>query len=275
MKSIPALNSVRVGVIGVGNMGRALIRGLMDSGVVAADRVSVCEQRREMVADLGVTIFDSPRQVADAADVVIVCVKPHHVAGVLDELAAGSRLAVVISIAAGLTVASLRDALGARHDVHVVRAMPNTAAALRASTTAWVAPASGDPALASLVTTLLGAFGEVVALDDESKMHAFTAVAGSGPAFVALFAEALADGAVAEGMPREAARHAAASMLLGAARLLLEPGAMPGTIKDAVASPGGTTIAGVAALEDAGFRSATIKAVRAAAARSKEMAHGK
>lgn len=271
---LPSLDSATIGIIGVGNMGRAILMGMLESRHVEASRVIVLEPRRESYADLGVSAATDVEDLANRADIVLLCVKPTLVAGVLRDVGRGAAVRLVVSIAAGVTVETMRTALG-RTDIRVVRAMPNTAAALNASTTAWVAPPGTEPRLRELVTSLLGTFGEVVALDDESKMHAFTAVAGSGPAYVAIFAEALADAAVAEGLPRDAARQIAASMILGAARLLLEPNVIPGAIKDAVSSPAGTTIAAVAVLEEAGFRAATMRAVRAAAARSREMAQTK
>lgn len=258
-----------VGFIGLGNMGGSLVSGLLVGGVPPAEIYGYDPSPGRADA-LGCTSSPSLNALLDAADCVVVCVKPHLVGGVLQAVSAHGGNPIVVSVAAGIELATLSAAVpGARA---VARAMPNTAARVGASTTALVA-APGTPASAvANASALFERVGSVIALDREELMHIATAVVGSGPAFVYVLAEALADGAVAGGMPRPLARHAVTGMLRGAAALLAEHDGSPAELKDQVASPGGTTIAGLRALEAHGFRDATIEAVLGAARRSEEMA---
>lgn len=253
-----------IAVIGLGNMGGAMVSGLRAAGVGVAGY----DVDASRAAALGCTPL---ADVASAAgcDLVLVAVKPPLVAGVVSQLAdAGAR--VVVSVAAGVSLASLAAAASGSTSV-VLRAMPNTAAAVGASTTALVAAADCPDWARAEVEAAFAHIGSAFWLSSEAQIHVATAVVGSAPAFLYVFAEALADGAVVEGMPRAQARSAVASMLLGAAQLLRSHDGSPATLKDAVASPGGTTIAGLRALEDARFRAAAIDAICATAARSRAL----
>ncbi len=259
-----------LGFVGLGNMGGALAGGVAASGLVGVDRIVGFDLAGGSLPD-GARRATSAREVGQLCDAVVLAVKPHQIAAVAAEVSDTPQPPhVVVSVAAGLSTASIRAALGAGGPA-VVRAMPNVAASVGASTTAIVGEPGCPSELAASVCELFAQVGEVVVLGDEEKMHVGTALVGSGPAFAFVFAEALADAAVADGMPREDARRCAASMLLGAARLLLADAASPAELKDRVGSPGGTTMAGIAALESRAFRSAVIAAMRAATARSREM----
>jgi pyrroline-5-carboxylate reductase len=266
-----------VGFIGGGNMGEALIRGLLASGLVPPERILAADVRVERLEALarqqGIrTLADNGRLAAEA-DVLILAVKPQVMTLVLTEIApAITARTLVVSIAAGVPTARLREPLPA--GVRLVRVMPNTPALVLEGATA-IARAEGLHAGdLETVEEIFGAVGRVVVLD-EALMDAVTALSGSGPAYVALVIEALADGGVNMGLDRATAMLLSAQTVRGSARLLLETGLHPGALKDMVASPGGTTIAGVAALEEGGLRRALIAAVERATVRARELGRGR
>jgi pyrroline-5-carboxylate reductase len=210
--------------------------------------------------------------VAKSASVLIVAVKPDQVGDVLREV--GPELNekhLVISIAAGVTLARMESALppGTR----VVRVMPNTPALVGASASAFALGRSATPEDGHLVCRLFSAVGVALQVK-ESLLDAVTGLSGSGPAYVYMMIEALSDGGVAAGLPREVATKLAAQTLLGAAKMALETSIHPGALKDMVTSPGGTTIEGVHELEKAGLRAALMNAVRAATEKSKKLGQG-
>ena len=261
-----------VGFVGLGNMGAALAAGLVRSGRLSPDALFGFDPSASVAPEFAGVRCQSLSEVAAKSELLVLAVKPHLIGGVCADLAQMDRRpAIVVSIAAGVPLDAIASALGDK--MRVVRSMPNLAATLGFSATALYAKPSDAGALET-AAWLFEAVGSVVTLARESDMHAFTAVAGSGPAFACLFAEALADAGVHEGLTRDTARVAAAAMLRGAAELLLVPGAVPGAVKDAVSSPGGTTIAGIAALEAGGFRGAVMSAVLATAQRSRSLAGG-
>ena len=262
-----------VAFLGGGNMAYAMIQGLIAKDFVAANRVIVAEpvgvRREQLESELGVKTTDDNLSAVRGADVVVLAVKPQVVSQVLAQIAPeiGAR-ALLISIAAGVSIATLEAALGP--ESRVVRTMPNTPALVGASATGL---ASGSRATATdvmLSRSLFESLG-VVAVVPESQLDAVTGLSVSGHAFVYLFIEALADGGVRSGLPRDAAMALAAQTVLGGAKMVLETKQHPGSLKDQVTSPGGTTIAGVHALERAGFRGAVIDAVKAATDRSAEL----
>ncbi|MGE5507085.1 MAG: pyrroline-5-carboxylate reductase [Chitinophagales bacterium] len=264
----------RIAVLGGGVMGEALVSGMLAAGKVAPEAVTVTDVRAARLSELserlGVRVTQDNRAAVGAADLVILAVKPGVVAGVLaevrDSLVAG---ATVLSIAAGVPVAELEAATPP--EVAVVRAMPNSPCRVREGALALVAGRGVTDAVRSRLTGLLEAVGLVFWVE-ESLIDVVTGLSGSGPAYVYMFLEALADGAVKVGLPRQLAQRLAAQTVLGAARLALAMGEHPAALKDQVATPGGTTIAGLAVLEEGGFRSSALKAVVAAAARSAELA---
>jgi pyrroline-5-carboxylate reductase len=266
----------RVGFIGSGNMGEALIKGLLEATVVPADAIYASDVRTERLKELdrvyGIQVVPDNEAVVRHADVVILAVKPQILAQVLAEIApAVTKRTLLISIAAGVSTQRLREGLG--KDARLIRVMPNTPALVLEGVTA-IAKAQGlEPEDLDIAGEIFSAVGRVVMLD-ESLMDAVTGLSGSGPAYVALVIESLADGGVKMGLDRITAMTLAMQTVLGAAKLLQETGLHPGALKDMVSSPGGTSIAGIAALEEGGIRNTFIKAVERATARSKELGRG-
>ena len=251
-----------VGFIGTGNMGSALARAAARSG--AADRLLLSnrtpEKAQKLANELDGVCCDN-RTVAAEADVLFLGVKPQMLAGMLDgirdSLAAREKRLVVVSMVAGKDLNTLDALLGG---LPVVRVMPNIPVSAGCGVTLLTASDKVTAEEKALVKTLLAASGTVEELD-EHLLDAATGVTGCGPAYAAMFVEALADGAVACGLPRRAAIAYAARMLMGTAQLLLESGEQPGSLKDRVCSPAGSTIQGVRKLEERGFRAAVMDAV--------------
>jgi pyrroline-5-carboxylate reductase len=264
---------LRIGFLGAGKMATALARGWLAADLVTADRVLASDPlpaaRSAFTGDAGFRTSLSNREVVEASDLLVVAVKPQTVPALLPEIrpAVGGRH-LVVSIAAGVTLGQLRQGLGP--DCRLVRVMPNTPCLLGASASAYTPGDNTTEADVALVDRLLQAVGRAYRLP-ERLLDAVTGLSGSGPAFVYLIIEALADGGVRVGLPRDVAQALAAQTVLGAARMVLETGEHPGALKDAVASPGGTTIAGLHALERAGVRGALMDAVEAATRRATEL----
>jgi pyrroline-5-carboxylate reductase len=264
---------VTIGFLGAGQMATALAGGWKRAGLldtvksVAADPFS--EARSKFEKATGIRACDSNRDVAAACDVLVLAVKPQVMPGVLAELksAIGAKH-LVVSIAAGVTLKTFSDGLGEK--VRLVRVMPNTPCLVGASASAYSQGPNASGEDVELVGKLFGAVGTAFRVA-EPLLDAVTGLSGSGPAFVYTFIEALADGGVKCGLPRDVALALAAQTVLGSAKMILETGQHPGVLKDAVASPGGTTIAGLHALERAGLRPAVMDAVEAAAKRSEEL----
>ncbi len=260
----------RLLVIGGGRMGEALVGGLVAAGWASASDLAVAEvdagRRQELASALpGLQVVAAPGGVA-ALDVVLA-VKPQH-AVTAAEAAGRAGAQRVLSIAAGVTIATLEAALptGAR----VIRSMPNTPALVGAGASAVAAGTHADEDDLVWAEEVLGAVGQVVRVP-ESHLDAVTGLSGSGPAYVFLVAEALIEGGVLAGLPRPTSQALAVQTLLGAARLLAETGERPEVLRAQVTSPGGTTAAGLRALEAAGVRSAILDAVTAATERSREL----
>jgi pyrroline-5-carboxylate reductase len=255
-------------------MATALVRGMLDArlaspeAIVASDPIGPA--REGLAAETGITVFEANGPVVEKSDVLVLAVKPQSMPEVLSDLKPRvSAEQLVISIAAGVPISALVAGLGA--DRRIVRVMPNTPALLGVGASAF-APGPGVlPDDEALVRTFLGSVGRVVQVP-ERLLDAVTGLSGSGPAFVYLIIEALSDGGVRMGLPRDIAMTLAAQTVLGAARMVLETGLHPGVLKDQVTSPGGTTIAGLHVLERGGVRGALIDAVVAAASRSSELA---
>jgi pyrroline-5-carboxylate reductase len=262
---------MKLQLVGGGRMGEALLTGLLASGWATPDELGVVEKLPDRRTDLaklfpGVAVLEEP----DKTDGAVVAVKPNDVeqACIAIKAAGCDR---VLSIAAGVTIARLERALGG--DTPVVRAMPNTPALVGAGAAA-IAPGSRatDDDLA-WAESILRAVGIVVRVP-EKLLDAVTGLSGSGPAYVFLVAEALISAGVAAGLPADVSATLTKQTLLGAARLLIETGDEPEALRAAVTSPGGTTVAGIQALEEAGARSAFLEAVLAATERSKELGLG-
>jgi pyrroline-5-carboxylate reductase len=268
-----SIKGKRVAFLGAGNMGEALIKGLTQGGLVPADSITAADPRAEHLEEIAkryrIQAVADNAALVTGADVIILAVKPQIMGAVLKEVApVVDDGKLLISIAAGVATKKLREHLG--KTARLIRVMPNTPALVLEGVTA-VARAEGlKPGDLEAAQELFGAVGRVVVLD-EGAMDAVTGLSGSGPAYVAIAIEALADGGVKMGLDRATATLLAAQTVLGSARLILETGVHPAQLKDMVSSPGGTTIAGIAALEDGGFRRALLQAVERATLRSREL----
>jgi pyrroline-5-carboxylate reductase len=267
---------MKIGFLGAGRMATALAKGFIQAGLTTADQMIASDPidaaRDSMARDGGVKTTPVNGEVMDAADVLILAVKPDQVSSVLTEIKPKfTSRHLLVSIAAGVPLARMEAALpdGAR----VVRVMPNTPALVGASASAFAVGRSAQPEDAALVEKLFSSVGLALRVK-ESLLDAVTGLSGSGPAYAFLIIEALSDGGVAAGLPRDVATRLAAQTLLGSARLLLESGQHPGALKDMVTSPGGTTVEGLHELEKAGVRGALINAVRAASEKSKRLGQG-
>ena len=261
-----------IGFIGGGNMAEALIRGLLAGGVPAADLL-VAEpfaERRAFLADrYGISVSADNSSVAVKSDIIVLAVKPQVAPAVLAELAADvTPEKLLVSIMAGIRTDAIEAPCPA--GTRVVRAMPNTPALILEAATA-IAPGSAatseDLSLARRIFELVGKAWLV----DEKLLDAVTGLSGSGPAYVLTFIEALSDAGVKNGLSRDVAHGLAAQTVMGTALLLLETNEHPALLRDRVTSPGGTTIAGLHALEKEGFRGTVINAVDAATTRSMEL----
>lgn len=263
----------RLLVIGGGQMGRAMVAGMLVREVIAGDRVTVidpCEEVRAWWRSHLPTVnvredvaFDDEND-----EIVLLAVKPHVVAKVARQAKTLWEGHLIVSIAAGIGLSQLADWFG---HARVCRVMPNTPALVGVGASAFCCSEEVSGPDRDAIEGMLGAIGLVVTVE-ESQMDAVTGLSGSGPAYIYVAIEALADGGVLEGLPRPLALKLAAQTVLGAAKMVAESGQHPAELRDAVASPGGTTIAGLRALEQNGFRSALIEAVSAAANRSRQLA---
>ncbi len=267
-------SSRRWGFIGAGKMATALVKGMLRAGLAPTEALCASDPLREarehLAAGTGIAVFDANRPVAERSDVLVLAVKPQSMKQVLDELrpfVTADHL--IVSVAAGVTIASIVERLGP--GARVIRVMPNTPALIGQGASAYALGPRVGPADEAVVSACLSAVGVAVCVA-ESLLDAVTGLSGSGPAFVYLMVEALSDGGVRAGLPREVATLLAAQTVAGAALMVLETGLHPGVLKDQVASPGGTTIAGLHALERGGVRGALIDAVEAATKRSAELA---
>ena len=278
-----ALTRVKVGFIGAGAMAEAIARGLTSPsrGVIDASRVyayvgprgRASSPRTEVWEDaLGARVVDEARDVAEACDVIILAVKPHVMEQSCQELkkVIDVERHLVVSVAAGVSAASIERWLGSHHNARVVRVMPNTPCAVNEAASGVAAGDKATEADMALVCALMESCG-VVEIVPEKLIDAVVGVSGSGPAYVFQIIEAMADGGVLNGLNRDVAMRLAAQTVMGAAKMVLETGEHPGALKDKVCSPNGTTIRAVAELERHGVRAAFIDAVSASTNRSIEL----
>jgi pyrroline-5-carboxylate reductase len=262
-----------MGFLGAGKMATALARGWLDAGLTLS--ASVCasdpipDARDAFAKQTGAFATPSNREVLTRSDLLILAVKPQNLSGLLVEIASALQPHhLVVSIAAGVTLAQLAAGLGAER--RVIRVMPNTPCLVGASASAYAAGSTATPQDVALVNRLLNSVGKAIEVP-EKLLDAVTGLSGSGPAYVAVMIEALSDGGVRMGLPRDVAQLLATQTVLGTAKMLLETGLQPAALKDMVASPGGTTIAGLHALEAGGLRAALMDAVAAATQRAQEL----
>ncbi len=264
---------MKLGFIGCGNMAGAIIGGILAENEVKADQICASDVSASAMQAVqekyGIRTEEKNAVTAQWADILVLAVKPNYMEEVIADIRDALRPeTIVVTLAPGKTLAWLAERLGKK--VKIVRTMPNTPALAGAGMTALCPNEKITEEERRTVKALFESFGQAEVVP-ERLMDTVTGVSGSAPAFVFLFLEALADAAVAEGMPRAQAYKFAAQTVYGSAKLMLETGKHPGELKDMVCSPGGTTIEGVAVLEECAFRSAVIEAVRAAAEKSREL----
>lgn len=266
------MSNTRLACIGSGFMGEALIRGILAAGIYAPDEVCVSDistARLAVLATLGVRTTQENAEAVAGAETVLLAVKPQVIGQVLEGLRPHlSSDTLVLSIAAGVSLATLEGKLAP--GTPVVRAMPTLLATVRAAATALAPGSAAGAEHLERAERIFGAVGTAVRVE-ERLLNAVTGVSGSGPAYLCLVIEALADAGVQAGLTREVAQQLAAQTVMGTGKLILESGQHPAEVKDRVSSPGGTTIAGIRALERAGLRAALMDAVDAAVTRAAEL----
>lgn len=262
-----------IAFIGAGNMAEALVKGLLRAGVATPQEI-ICTDRRvergpELTQKYGVRFSQANLAAVKEAGIVVLSVKPQVMDKVLDEIGpALDASKLVISIAAGIPILAIERKVG--HGVRVVRTMPNTPALVGAGATALSPGEHATEADLAQARALFDAIGMTVVVE-EPLLDAVTGLSGSGPAYVFLIIEALADGGVKAGLARAQAQDLAAQTVYGSAKLLIETGEHPGRLKDQVTSPGGTAIAGLHTLEAGGLRTTLMNAVESATNRSREL----
>jgi len=267
----------KIAFIGAGNMAEALIRGLISSGVykpgdiIAAD---VLKKRIEHLrSEYKIKISDKNNKAVKQADIIVLSVKPHHVLDVLEEI--NSELIpskIVITIAAGISIPAISQVL--ENKTKIIRVMPNAPALVLAGASVIYCNENVNSKEKERVKKIFESIGITHMVEDEDLLDPATGLSGSGPAFVSIFIEALSDGGVKMGLPRDMALRLAAHTVYGTAKMIIEGDTHPAEFKDKVSSPAGTTIEGIHRLEEGGFRSSTISAVEAATRRSKELSKG-
>ena len=262
---------MRYGFLGLGNMATAIIRGMVKSGAYEKSEIFGYDPQQSQIQNLerscGLVACSGPAELAAAVDVVVLAVKPQVLPQVLPQIGPGCSGKLVISIAAGKDIAFLRAGLG---NVAVIRVMPNINARVGAATSCFSAGPGATQDHKELARALFETVGTVVELP-ESQIAAFSAIAGASPAFTYIYIDALARAAVKAGMPRQVAQAAAASAVMGSAKMVMESGEHPHALVDQVCSPGGTTIQGVCKLADCAFEGAVEQAVSAVIERDQKL----
>lgn len=266
---------MKIGFIGLGNMATAMIGGIIQKGVVDPQNIlgssGTKESVQKAVDAFGIRGMEHNRETAKEADILVLSVKPQMYERVIGEIKDSLKEnATVVSIAPGKTLEWLSELFGSQKDVKLARCMPNTPALVGEGCTGVCFGPGMDDTQKETVMNILNSFGKAFEIS-EHLMDAVVGVSGSSPAYVFLFIEAMADAAVADGMPRNQAYEFAAQAVYGSAKMVLETGKHPAQLKDMVCSPGGTTIEAVRVLEEKGFRSAVIEAQKACVAKSRSM----
>lgn len=264
--------SARIGFIGAGKMAEALIGGLIGKSIFSKDEIVACapsaKTRDHITGTYGIETFPTAAEVVGRADLLVLAVKPKHVAGLFEDegivIGGGKTL---VSIVAGLPIAKLKSYVP---DAKIVRVMPNHCCMVREGAMGYTCDGSMDTDDRAEISRILGSVGLAVEVQ-EGYMDAITGIAGSSPAFMYLVIDAMADAGVMNGLSRADSIQLAAQSMLGAAKMVLETGKHPDILRDEVCSPAGTTIVGVKTLEDKGLRSAMIAAVDNTIAKSRSM----
>lgn len=264
---------MKIGFIGCGNMGGAMMHGILDSGkctpqeLMASDALEAALESRKK--EMGILVSSDNREVVKFADVLFLAVKPQYYPSVIDEIKdVATKEQIIVTIAPGKTLAWLESEFG--KSLKIIRTMPNTPAMVKEGMMGMCPNKNVAAEDLEAVRDICSGFSNTEVIS-ENLMDVVTAVSGSSPAYVFLFIEAMADAAVADGMPRGQAYKFAAQAVLGSAKMVLETGKHPGELKDMVCSPAGTTIEAVRVLEEKGFRSAVFEAMKACVKKSREM----
>jgi pyrroline-5-carboxylate reductase len=265
--------SKKIGFIGCGNMGSSMVGGLINSGFLKADNIIISTKTeasaRKLEDQFGVMTTLDSNIVAKEAEIIVLAVKPFMYKAIIDEIKSElTKDKLIITIAAGITITNMEEWVG--DNFKIIRTMPNTPALVGKAMSAVCPNKNISKDEMDYCFKIFESFGECVQLD-EKDFHGFIALCGSSPAYVFIFIEAMADGAVKLGIPRSKAYKMAAQSVLGSAKMVLETGKHPGELKDMVCSPGGTTIDAVVELEKLGFRNSVIQAMDKCAEKSKSM----
>jgi pyrroline-5-carboxylate reductase len=273
------LTKKTIGFLGAGNMAEALIKGILSSRMVSAGQIIASEKRKDRLVHIAesyeIKVYNKNYEVAKAADIILLTVKPADLAGILKEIGPelnGDKL--LISVVAGKTTDTIRLGLqrgGPGKPVPIVRAMPNTPALAGAGAIGVFAGSGVDKNQLKLSMAIFKAVGKVVEVEEEALMDAVTGLSGSGPAYVFLFMEALVEAGARLGIARDKAETLVMQTTLGSARLAMESGKDLNELRDMVASPGGTTIEGLKKLEEGNLRTIVDQAVEAATRRAKQL----
>ncbi len=268
------LSNKTIGFIGAGNMAETLINGLISSNQSSPDHL-ICSDIRssrlnELADQYGIQTNTDNTALIKASDIIIFAVKPQNMGDVLKETAVSLDLSkLIISVAAGVPIAAMTKVF--QKELRLVRAMPNVCVAVKEGATAIATGDHTRPEDVDMASAVFQSIGRCIVLNGDHLLDAVTGLSGSGPAYVFMILDALADAGVKMGLSREDAQLLASQTVLGSAKMLLETGLTPGQLKDKVTSPGGTTIAGLHALEKGRLRATLISGVEAATLRSKEL----
>jgi pyrroline-5-carboxylate reductase len=267
---------MKLGFVGSGKMATALVQGAVSSRAFSREDILVCDAvpgfAEKLAGLVKATAVAKNEELAKQADALVLCVKPADAIEALRALRGGVAGKLIVSIVAGMPIAALQEAAGSK--ARIVRVMPNTPALIHRGAAAYALGRTATPDDAALTEKLFGAVGLIVRVKEE-LLDVVTGLSGSGPAYVYLVIEALADAGVLMGLPRDLAMKLAAQTVAGAAEMVIETGRHPAALRDEVTSPGGTTIAGLEALEAAAVRSAFLSAVQAATERARELGGSK
>lgn len=264
---------MRLGFIGCGNMASAMMKGIIENEIVSKEEIigsDVLEASMQKAKDnLGINITSDNKEVVEKAEIIVLAVKPQYYEEVISEIRdVVEKDKIIVTIAPGKTLAWVGEQFG--KDVKIVRTMPNTPALVGEGITAACCNENVTPDELDSVVNILKGFGKCEVIS-ENLMDVVVSVSSSSPAYVFMFIEAMADAAVADGMPRAQAYEFAAQAVLGSAKMVLETGKHPGELKDMVCSPAGTTIEAVRVLEEKGMRSAVFEAMKACTRKAKGM----
>jgi pyrroline-5-carboxylate reductase len=266
------MRTYTLGFVGAGNMANAIIKGAVEKAVVSAQQVYVfdvdTQKSQTISAEIGIVSVSSLKELYENAEIIVAAVKPNVMAAVLQELKPFIGSKPIVSIAAGWSADMIKAQIG--QDKKVMRLMPNTPLLVGEGMSVFETPSNFADEETAFVESVFSALGKIDHVPCKN-MDAVTAVSGSGPAYVFMFIEALADAGVLCGLTRAQAQKLAAQTVMGSAKMVLDTGSHPGVLKDAVCSPGGTTIEAVKSLENDGFRGAVINAVAKCAEKSQKM----